>query len=58
MRFMCGYRGRGLGWFRIFGYGLSWKDTRVSPPLFSQREGYRSRLHLGPIWIGFLRPNP
>lgn len=27
----------GMGWFRVFGYGLHWKDTRRHPMLFSER---------------------
>jgi len=28
------------GWFRLFGYGLMWKDTRKHRLLFSERNGY------------------
>jgi hypothetical protein len=31
----------GICWFRIFGYGLMWKDVRSHPILFSERYGYR-----------------
>jgi len=56
MRIACAIFRREAGWFRIFGYGLHWKDTRRVPPLFSERCGYSKRLHLGPIWIGVLKP--
>ncbi len=26
------------GWFRVFGWGLAWKDTRKHSLLFSERE--------------------
>jgi len=28
------------GWFRLFGRGIAWKNTRYHPLLFSQRNGY------------------
>lgn len=42
------------GWFRVFGFGLHWKDNRFHPPLFSERNGLAKRLHVGPWSIGVL----
>ncbi len=33
--------GNGIGWFRLFGYGLHWNSRE---PLFSERHGYRKPL--------------
>jgi len=43
----CGYFGKKIAWFRIFGYGLSIKNTHEYPLLFSERHGYRKGLQLG-----------
>lgn len=40
------FRAPGLWWFRVFGIGLAWKDIRVHPMTFSQRNGY-SGLRVG-----------
>ncbi len=40
----CSYRRDGIGWFRIFGYGIHWKDTRRHRLLFSERNGYTRAL--------------
>lgn len=34
------YREPGFGWFRVFGCGLAWKDSRRHPLLFSERHGF------------------
>jgi hypothetical protein len=44
---IAGYRGHGLWWFRIFGYGLHWKDTRIHPLIFSERNGLTKTLQIG-----------
>ncbi len=44
------------GWFRLFGYGLSWTDHRRHPPLFSERYGYTRALHVGPWCLRALVP--
>ena len=38
------YRTKGLWWFRIYGKGIHWKDSRLFRPLFSERNGYGPRL--------------
>lgn len=55
MKWLCGYREKGLWWFRIFGYGLHWKDMRTHKPLFSERHGYRKHLHIGPYSFGLIK---
>lgn len=35
------HREAGLFWFRIFGRGLYFRDTRRHPLMFSERNGYR-----------------
>lgn len=46
---------RGLGWFRIFGFGLHWKDTRIHPLLFSERYSGRG-WQIGHWRLRFLTP--
>lgn len=43
------------GWFRIFGYGFQWRDTRKTRPLFSELMGYRKRLVIWHWAVGVLR---
>jgi hypothetical protein len=45
----------GLGWFRIFGFGVSWKDTRRHELLFSERTGHTRPLRIGAWRIGALK---
>jgi len=49
---------RGIGWLRLFGYGLLVKDRKRHPPLFSERNGYRKFVYVGRVAIGFLKPRP
>jgi hypothetical protein len=46
----------GIGWFRVFGYGLHWKDTRRHHVFFSERNGYMRVLRLGPWSLKWLVP--
>jgi hypothetical protein len=34
---LCGHRAAGLWWVRVFGWGVSCKDVRRRPLLFSER---------------------
>lgn len=44
-------------WFRLFGYGLSFKNTKTAPLLYSERMGYR-RVKLAFGWsVGILTPS-
>ena len=52
--FCASYR-PGLGWFRIFGVGLKWKDTTRHELLFSERQRITGRFRIGRWLIGGLR---
>lgn len=43
----CVCCGHGSGFFRVFGYGLAWKDTNVHPLLFSERLRVTKFLRIG-----------
>jgi hypothetical protein len=45
----------GFGWFRLFGVGLSWKDSKRHGLLFSERNSYRRRLRIGSWGVGMLK---
>jgi hypothetical protein len=52
--------GQHIGWIRIFGYGIAWKNHRSYPALFSERYGYCRTLHLGDWclrWLKLTRAN-
>lgn len=51
------YRFNGMGWFRIYGYGLIWKDTTRRQLTFSERNGLKKRLRIGKWIIGYLPKN-
>lgn len=51
---ICGFNEKGVGWFRILGYGLYYKDIRIHPKSFSERTGFRKTIQLGTILIGTL----
>ena len=53
-RFFSAYVMRGAGWLRLFGRGIGWKDTRRFSLTFSERNGYRKRLMIGPWSISVL----
>lgn len=44
----------GRGWFRLFGVGISWKDTKRHRPIFSERQGYRRGMCIGKWRFHFL----
>ena len=46
-RCFSAYRVQGVGWFRLFGIGLGWKDTRRIPLSFSERNGHKKHWMLG-----------
>lgn len=52
------WRGHRMGWVRLFatGWGLHVQDHRITPPLFSERNGYTRGLHLGSWCFKVLRP--
>ena len=48
---------KGIWWFRIFGYGIHWKNINIYPPLFSERYGYSKKLKIGFWYFGILKAN-
>ena len=54
MDFISYHRGPGIFWFRIFGYGITFKDTTKYALLFSERYGYTKSLRLGKWYIRIL----
>ena len=48
------YYSNGFGWFRIFGIGLLWKNTKKHGMLFSERAGYIKFIKIGKYLIRFL----
>ena len=52
--FWAFYAVPGLGWFRLFGLGLHWKDTSRHRIYFSERNGYKKALKISSWWISFL----
>lgn len=50
MRFAHGAVERHIGYFRVFGYGLHWKDARAKSLLWSEREGMYVQFRVGP-WL-------
>ena len=57
MKSICGYYDNGIGWFRIFGYGLKFKDSNRHSLLFSERYRYTKWLRKGHWYIGLLKPD-
>lgn len=51
---LCGYPLLALGWFRILGVGLHWKDTRKHGLTFSQRIGKEPMWRVGWFAVGVL----
>jgi hypothetical protein len=47
---------KGGFWIRVFGYGISVADRRIHPALFSERNGFKKPLKVGPYAIGYLHP--
>ena len=55
-RFFSAHCMPGGGWFRLFGAGISWKDTKRIPLIFSERNGYKKHLMLGAWSFAVLLP--
>lgn len=45
----------GLGWVRIFGAGVHWKDLRRRELSFMERYGFKRGFAIGPWFFRFLR---
>lgn len=46
----------GAGWFRLFGYGIYWRDSHKTRLSFSERYGYVKVFRIGRLAIRFLTP--
>ena len=57
MRILQKHYNNGTGWFRIFGYGLKFKDLNRHSLLFSERNGYTKWLKMGHWYVGLLKPD-
>ena len=44
----------GIGWMRILGKGIHWKDTSKHRLYFSERNGYRKALNIGKYRLSLL----
>lgn len=44
-----------FGWFRVFGRGLKWKDTKIHCLTFSERNGYSKAIRIGCWRVGWLK---
>ena len=54
--FSCAYTDSWI-WFRIFGYGLIFINTKIRPEkTFSERQGLRTYLYIGKFKIRILKP--
>lgn len=47
-------KGNGIGWMRLFGKGIHWKDTTRHRLYFSERNGYRKSLNIGNWRLSYL----
>jgi hypothetical protein len=55
MKLLTYYKGQDLFWFRIFGYGLSFKSVNHGHVPFSIRYGYRKRIKVFGLYVEFLK---
>lgn len=44
---LTGQLTKSAGWLRIFGLGFAYKDTRIHPLLFSERNGFVKMIKIG-----------
>lgn len=49
------YKTKGLWWFRIYGYGLHYKNIKHYPELFSERMCIKKKIKLGRYRFGILK---
>lgn len=52
----CLSRGPGIGFFRLLGFGLYWKDTSRHRLYFSERNGHQKAIIVGKWRIRLLTP--
>ena len=53
----CYHKSIGFLWFRLFGYGIVFKDVKRHPLLFGERNGFTKYLKIRNLIIRFLKPN-
>jgi hypothetical protein len=54
MKIFSYFKSRGVWWFRLLGRGVSVKDTKAYPLLFSERNGFVKRIQIGKWSIKYL----
>jgi len=56
VKFFCLYLWEHQGWFRLFGYGLSWKNTDKCELMFSERNKLgKNRVQIGKYLFKLLK---
>ena len=50
MKLFSGFSTGSMGWFRILGFGLTWKDMRKHNLMFSERYGFTKYIRVG-NWV-------
>ena len=56
MKALAYYKTKGLWWFRVFGYGIHYKNIELHFVLFSERNGFRKKLKIRSHWLELLKP--
>jgi len=56
MKYFSWYYKDRFGWFRLFGYGLKFKDHTIYRLTFSERNNLSSFIQIGKWTIGKLKP--
>jgi hypothetical protein len=51
------YHSENFGWFKLFGFGLSWKNINNVKLLFSERNGYCTGYIIKNWYIKFIKNN-
>ena len=54
-RVLSFYYHNGIGWVRIFGKGLSWKNLHTHILLFGERNGYTKGIRIGKWYVSILK---
>lgn len=54
MKILQTYKGSGIWWFRIFGYGIGCKNIKKHPLLSSEKDGYYKYIKIGNLVFRFL----
>jgi hypothetical protein len=54
--FFSSHRAKGRWWFRVYGWGVRYKDARRHLPNYDERIKTVRNLKIGPHWFKLLRP--